>query len=75
MAAPARIEIERDRGGRVDKWRAYKVMLDGTEAARLKRGERRTIDAEPGHHEVHLAVDWCRSRSVSFDRWTSPDLP
>ena len=58
----------------MDKLRSYKVLLDGTEVARIKRGETRTIDATAGHHEVHLTLDWCRSRTLPLDLGAGDEL-
>jgi hypothetical protein len=55
------IHVERDKRGRVDRVRAYRVMLDGNEVGRVKRGETLTVTATPGQHELHFAIDWCRS--------------
>ena len=63
----ARIQVTRAKGGRTDKFRAYAVVLDGVRVARIKRGETRTIETDEGHHELRLAVDWCRSSTVSFE--------
>jgi hypothetical protein len=67
VATGARIQIDRAKGGRTDKLRAYAVVLDGVKVARVKRGETCTIETDAGHHEVRLAVDWCRSPTVSFE--------
>jgi hypothetical protein len=63
----ALIQLDRAAGGRTDKLRAYKVLLDGVKVARIRRGETRTLEVSPGHHELRLAVDWCRSPIVRLD--------
>lgn len=48
-------------------FRSYLVVIDGAKAGRVKRGSSITVDVGPGEHEVHLAVDWTRSRSVNLE--------
>jgi hypothetical protein len=62
----ARIRVDRRLGGYADRVRAYRVVLDGVVAGRIKRGQSLNIEADPGLHELHLAVDWCRSQSVEL---------
>jgi hypothetical protein len=63
----ARLHIERKGGGYVDRWRAYEVIVNGQPRAELKRGEHRTLEIDPGHVEVFLRIDWCRSRVMRMD--------
>jgi len=49
----ARIQIDRAKGGRTDKLRAYAVVLDGVKVARVKRGETCTIETDAGHANLH----------------------
>lgn len=62
----ARIRLDRRTRGYADRVRAYRVVLDGVVVGRIKRGQSLSVEADPGHHELHLAVDWCRSRSVEL---------
>ena len=48
MTTGARIQIDRAKGGRTDKLRAYAVVLDGVKVARVKRGETCTIETDAG---------------------------
>ena len=61
----ARIEVERRAGGYTDRARAYKVLVDGNEVARVKAGETQAVDVPPGPHQVQMAIDW--ARSPAFD--------
>lgn len=63
----ALILLERTRGGYVDRLRSYEVILDGRRAASIARGQSLTLEAEAGHHTLHLRIDWCRSPSVDLD--------
>jgi hypothetical protein len=65
--ANARIHIDRPAEGYADRLRAYQVVLDGTKVRSIKRGQTCTIETQPGRHELHLKLDWTRSRSVTLD--------
>jgi hypothetical protein len=51
----------------MDRARKYKVMVDGQEVGRVGNGESESFEVAPGHHEVHMAIDWTRSPSVELD--------
>jgi len=63
----ARIRVDREAGRLVDRLRAYKVVLDGAVVGRVKRGESLVFDTSPGHHELHLAIDWGRSPKLELE--------
>jgi hypothetical protein len=65
--AMARIRLDRQLEGRTDSWRDYRLVLDGTVVGRLGRGERLELETEAGSHELHLILDYCRSRSVELN--------
>jgi hypothetical protein len=65
--ASAQIRVERQATGRADLLRRYTVILDGNSVGRVKRGESITIDTAPGHHDLHLKIDWARSPSLELD--------
>lgn len=46
--------------------RSYRVILDGKTVGRVKSGESLTLTTTPGKHELHFAIDWCRSRREVF---------
>jgi hypothetical protein len=62
--AVAKIQVRRRPEGYQDSLRRYGVVLDGNKVASVAKGESVTIETEPGDHEVHLKMDWARSRSV-----------
>ncbi|MEA2448330.1 MAG: hypothetical protein QOG63_262 [Thermoleophilaceae bacterium] len=62
----ARVDIQRRPGGWVDRARAYKILIDGSEVGRIKAGEAHAFELAPGAHELHLAIDWTRSPSVEM---------
>jgi hypothetical protein len=59
------IHIRREAGW-ADFIRSYRVVLDGREVGRLKRGEGITLPTTAGTHTLQLEIDWCRSNAVSF---------
>jgi hypothetical protein len=60
------IKIKRD-AGYVDRFRAYKVVLDGNVIGEIKNGQQGEFDIPPGNHQLHLKIDWCRSNIVNFE--------
>jgi hypothetical protein len=56
------ISVRRTDKGYPDRFRAYRVFVDGKECGRVKRGGTVSIPAAEGRHVVHLRIDWCRSR-------------
>ena len=63
----ASIHVERVRGGRPDRFRAYKVIIDNIEVGKIRRGESRRFEVDAGLHRIRLAVDWCRSRPIDLE--------
>lgn len=61
------IEIEREAGHWTDRGRAYKVLVDGSEAGEVRQGESKSFAVEPGSHEVQMKIDWCRSRPENVE--------
>ncbi len=57
--------MRRASGGYSDRFRAYRVLIDGREAGKLRRGQDLVVEVEPGTHEVHATIDWARSPTVS----------
>jgi hypothetical protein len=63
----ARIRIDRVENAWVDRGRAYDVFVNGARRGSIGRGEQLEIEVDPGSQEVHLAIDWCRSPTLSID--------
>jgi hypothetical protein len=61
------LEIRREGGHRMDRRRAYRVFVDGDLVGRIRQGESRVFEVEPGLRSVQLRVDWCRSRRLAVD--------
>ena len=65
MEAPSsRITVERRAGGYTDRARAYSVLIDGREVAKIKHGESHTEPVTPGEHEVQMKIDWAVSPAM-----------
>jgi hypothetical protein len=47
--------------------RTYKVVIDGNAVGESRRGETKTFDVAPGRHEVHLEIDWAKSRNLELN--------
>lgn len=57
----------------VDRFREYKVIIDGEVRGAIKNGGQFACQVEPGTHTLRLTVDWCTSNELSFD--TSSNQP
>jgi hypothetical protein len=60
------IHVERDKS-LTDAMRAYKVIVDGETAGKVRRGKNVSVDVAPGPHEVWMKVDWTKSGSIELD--------
>ncbi len=61
-----KIQITRDSGW-ADRFRNYKIILDGVTIGKIANGGSETFDIESGPHELQIAIDWCTSNRVRFD--------
>jgi hypothetical protein len=61
------IVVTRPAGFYQDAVRRYRILIDGQEAGRLKRGEilRHTVQA--GRHDVVAKIDWSGSPAAQVD--------
>lgn len=60
------LEISRRRRGPA-RFRAYHVIVNETDLGKIRRGQSRVFPLTTGVHEVHLTLDWIRSRSLTVD--------
>lgn len=65
-ASGARVEVSRSASGNRDRLRRYKVLVDGVEIGRVKRGETVSTNVGPGSHKLTIKIDWTVSE-VTFD--------
>lgn len=60
------VTVSRRPGGYRDRARAYKVMLDGQQVAKIKAGQRHSQPIPPGAHRVKMKIDWTGSQVEEF---------
>jgi hypothetical protein len=58
--------VRRDKGWS-DKFRKWKVVLDGNEVGRLREGEEIRVDVPDGAHEIQMKIDWTTSAKIPFE--------
>jgi hypothetical protein len=63
----SQITLKRLRRPLGDVLRTYKVVIDGTRVGDIRRGETKTFDVPPGQHEIHLEIDWAKSRNLELN--------
>jgi hypothetical protein len=68
VAGPtSQITLKRLRRPLGDILRTYKVVIDGNTVGVIRRGETKTFDVPPGQHEIHLEIDWAKSRNLDLN--------
>lgn len=50
-----------------DRIRAYRIVIDGMEVARINAGQSVDIPVAAGMHSVVARVDWCGSPTLRFN--------
>ena len=65
--ATARVTLKRRQWPAGDFFRRYKIVIDGSIVGMIKRRETKSFELPPGRHEIHLAIDFCRSRKLYLD--------
>lgn len=50
-----------------DRFRAYRIEVDGVERGKLRRGQTLRIDVAPGVHAIRARIDWQGSEVVHVD--------
>jgi hypothetical protein len=63
----ATITLSRAKGGGRDLLRAYKVLIDDVQVAKIRRGQRLTLPVSAGQHTVRLTIDWTSSLPLELD--------
>ena len=51
-------------GGFADRWRAYKICVDGDEAGKISAKSVLDIAVTPGSHSLVAKIDWTRSEEI-----------
>jgi hypothetical protein len=62
----ATLQIRRDDRKSRDRFRAYRVLLDGQQVAKLRIGESKQLRIAPGRHSLRLAIDWSGSHEIEI---------
>lgn len=63
----ARIVISRPENRWVERWRSFRIILDGQQVAALSRGGQVALEVAAGRHTVRAKVDWHGSPTVELD--------
>lgn len=50
-----------------DGARAYRIVIDGVERGKIKRGETKEFEVENGVHTVCAKMDWCGSPELCVE--------
>ena len=61
----ATVHIHRAKAKWKDRFRAYAVVVDGSEAAEVRNGASAVIEVAPGAHEIQAKIDWTSSNPVA----------
>ena len=51
----------------VNRLRNYSVYIDGKKVGTLADGETKEFVVTPGHHSIVTKIDWCSSKTITFD--------
>jgi hypothetical protein len=65
VSVSARLIIRRPKQ-LADMFRRYKIVINQTEVASLKRGEDLSLDLPGGTYLVQAKIDWCSSRVMTL---------
>lgn len=59
--------IQRPKEGARDKFRSYRVEVDGVAVGKVRRGRSLKVAVPAGWHEIRAAIDWTGSRTVRVE--------
>jgi len=51
----------------LNRLRAYRIYLNGIKLGNVGNGETKEFTVRPGKHQVCAKIDWCGSRTLSFE--------
>lgn len=51
----------------VNRLRKYGVYIDGKKVGTIANGETKEFGLTPGHHSIVTKIDWCSSKTITFD--------
>lgn len=64
--ASGRLVLARSTASYRDRARSYRILIDGAEVGKIKRGEMLGFPVPEGRHTLQLKIDWCTSRAWPF---------
>ena len=62
----AQLQIER-KDELSNRRRDYKVYVDGIKVGAISPGETKSLEIDPGKHEVFCKIDWCTSPTITTE--------
>jgi hypothetical protein len=65
MSGTGFVQVVR-KSGLKDRFRAYRVLIDGTEVGRLRNGSEAVFPVAPGQHRLVIRIDWTGSPFEDF---------
>jgi len=60
------LTIQRDTGW-ADKFRKYRILVDGVEVGQLGEREMLRHEISEGPHAIEAKIDWCGGRPLQFE--------
>ena len=54
--------------------RSYKIFIDHECVGKIRVGQEKRFELNEGVHTVWFAIDWCRSKEISFEIRSQDDL-
>jgi len=51
----------------IDRCRKYRIIIDGREITRIKKGQTVELNVDNGRHEIFCKIDWCRSNKIGLN--------
>lgn len=67
VAANGRIVLTRPGDAYRDKFRAYRLEVDGVRRAKIRAGQTVEVEVEPGMHVVQARISWTGSQARHID--------
>jgi hypothetical protein len=64
--ADAQIHLRRESRDWAERFRSYRILLDGVRVGSIKRGQTVSLESTAGHHTLQVAIDWGRSPVVEL---------
>jgi hypothetical protein len=72
--ADASIRLHREPRDWTERFRSYRILLDGARVGSIKRGQTVLLKTEAGQHTLQVAIDWGRSQPVEVSLGPGEEL-